>query len=64
LSLLVDPEWGAERISNLYSSFQRRLKEILRNVGLRDVKDLRGRTDLLVYTAEDRGAERPAEAGR
>jgi glutamate synthase domain-containing protein 2 len=64
LSLLVDPEWGAERISNLYSSFQRRLKEILRSVGLRDVKELRGRTDLLVYTAEDRRSERPAEAGR
>jgi glutamate synthase domain-containing protein 2 len=64
LSLLVDPEWGAERISNLYSSFQRRLREILRSVGLRDVKDLRGRTDLLVYTAEDRRAERATEAGR
>jgi len=64
LSLLVDPEWGAERISNLYSSFQNRLREILRSVGLRDVKELRGRTDLLVYTAEDRRAERPAGAGR
>ncbi|OGO69240.1 MAG: glutamate synthase [Chloroflexi bacterium RBG_19FT_COMBO_62_14] len=64
LSLLVDPEWGAERISNLYTSYQTRLREILRSVGLRDVKDLRGRTDLLVYAAEDQRAERPAEAGR
>jgi glutamate synthase domain-containing protein 2 len=53
LSLLVDPEWGAERISNLYASLQVRLRQILRSLGLRDVKQLRGRTDLLVYHASD-----------
>jgi len=64
LSLLVDPEWGAERISNLYSSFQERLKEILRSVGLRDVRQLRGRTDLLVYRGQNRRPPHTQAAGR
>jgi glutamate synthase domain-containing protein 2 len=62
LSLLVDPEWGAERISNLYASYQGRLKQILRSVGLRDIRQLRGRTDLLIYRGKGRGCE--GTAGR
>ena len=49
LVLLVDPDWGAERISNLYNAMAERLREILRRLGLRSVRELRGRTDLLVY---------------
>jgi glutamate synthase domain-containing protein 2 len=50
LSLLIDPAWGAERISNLYGAFQSRLREILRQSGLSRVSELRGRTDLLRYS--------------
>lgn len=50
LSLLIDPQWGAERISNLYSSLQIQLTELLRRLGLHSIDDLRGRTDLLRYT--------------
>jgi len=49
LSQLVDPDWGAQRLSNLYESFRRQLEDILRRVGLKSIRDLRGRTDLLVY---------------
>ena len=49
LSLLVDPEWGAERISNLYRSIQSQLCQILRRLGLQEIRELRGRTDLLLY---------------
>ena len=49
LSLLVDPEWGAQRISNLYASYAYQLRTILRKLGLTDIQDLRGRTDLLKY---------------
>lgn len=49
LSQLVDPEWGVERIINLYSSFAGQLKDILRNLGLRSIQELRGRKDLLFY---------------
>jgi glutamate synthase domain-containing protein 2 len=49
LSQLVDPAWGAERISNLYAAFERRLRAIVAGLGLASIRDLRGRTDLLVY---------------
>jgi glutamate synthase domain-containing protein 2 len=49
LSLLIDPEWGAQRIINLYSSWTKQWKQILQELGLRSIRELRGRTDLLVY---------------
>ncbi len=49
LSQLVDPDWGAERIGNLYKSIQYQLQDILRRLGLRSVQELRGRKDLLIY---------------
>lgn len=44
---LVDPDWGAERVSNLYSSLAFQLKNTLRKLGLKSIRELRGRTDLL-----------------
>lgn len=49
LTKLVDPEWGAMRISNLYSSFSYQLTEILQRLKLNSIQELRGRTDLLFY---------------
>lgn len=49
LSQLVDPDWGTERLNNLYRSFQWQVREILRRLGLSSIRDLVGRTDLLVY---------------
>jgi glutamate synthase domain-containing protein 2 len=47
LDVQISPEWGAERISNLYAAWEKRLKSLLLELGLRDIKELRGRTDLL-----------------
>jgi glutamate synthase domain-containing protein 2 len=52
LSLLVDPEWGAQQISNFYASVKTQLETICRQLGLTSIRDLRGRTDLLRYTPE------------
>ena len=49
LTQLVDPDWGAERIGNLYASFAFQLREILQKLGLSSIAALRGRTDLLRY---------------
>ncbi len=49
LTLLIEPEWGAQRIINLYNSWSKQWREILGSLGLRSIKELRGRTDLLVY---------------
>ncbi len=49
LQLLVKPDWGAQRISNLYRAIAWQLNDILRRLGLTDIRQLRGRKDLLVY---------------
>ncbi len=49
LSSLVDPDWGSERISRLYESFQWQLVDLLRRLGMRSVRELRGRIDVLTY---------------
>jgi glutamate synthase domain-containing protein 2 len=49
LQQLVEPEWGMQRLDNLYSSFRDELTQILRKLGLTSVRELRGRMDLLRY---------------
>jgi glutamate synthase domain-containing protein 2 len=53
LSQFVDPEWGAERIDNLYKSYATQLRQILRKLGLSDISQLRGRKDLLRYLGQE-----------
>jgi glutamate synthase domain-containing protein 2 len=52
LSKLIDPAWGAERIANLYAAIAYQLRDILRRLGLRSIAELRGRVDVLRYTAD------------
>jgi glutamate synthase domain-containing protein 2/ferredoxin len=42
-------DWGAQRIINLYRSWSLQLREILRGFGMKSVKELVGRSDLLVH---------------
>ena len=49
LGQYITPEWGAQKIVNLYTSWAKQWRAILRNLGLRSIRELRGRTDLLVY---------------
>lgn len=60
LTQLLDPVWGAERIGNLYASFQHQLRGICRRLGLKRLQALRGRRDLLVYRPE---GPRPTPTG-
>jgi glutamate synthase domain-containing protein 2 len=48
LSQLISPEWGETRIVNLYEAWKKQLRKILARFGLASVRELRGRTDLLV----------------
>jgi glutamate synthase domain-containing protein 2/ferredoxin len=59
LDKLTDPDWGAERISNLYNAWRLQWCELLARFGMSDISELRGRTDLLRH--EDRPAK---EVGR
>ena len=57
LSQFISPEWGAQRISNLYKSFDVQLRQILRSLGLSDIRQLRGRKDLLRYLGTRDGSK-------
>jgi len=48
LSQLINPEWGETRIVNLFEAWKKQLSNILARFGLSSIRDLRGRTDLLV----------------
>ncbi|MBI2071202.1 MAG: 4Fe-4S binding protein [Elusimicrobia bacterium] len=45
----ISPEWGAQRIVNLYQAMSLELKEILWRLGLKSIQELRGRYDLMYY---------------
>ena len=53
LSAWVTPEWGAQRLSNLYRGLSQQLKITLSKLGLNNISELRGRTDLLRYLNEE-----------
>jgi glutamate synthase domain-containing protein 2 len=46
---LMTIQWGSTRICNLYYAWSWQIKEILRLLGLRSIRELVGRTDLLMH---------------
>ena len=55
LERLNTSDWGARRLDNLYTAWRAQWCELLARLGMSDVSELRGRTDLLRYR------ERPAK---
>jgi len=49
ISNLMDAEWGAQRIINLYASWREQLITLLRLLGMKSIRELVGRTDCLVH---------------
>jgi glutamate synthase domain-containing protein 2 len=49
MSKLVDPVASTERVKNMYRSWRFQLANIVKVLGLKSIRELRGRTDLLVY---------------
>ena len=49
LSKLIDPVAGRKKIANMYKAWRMQLAYILSQLGMSQVSELRGRTDLLVY---------------
>ncbi|MGQ9859619.1 MAG: glutamate synthase-related protein [Thermodesulfobacteriota bacterium] len=49
LARLLDPDWGTQRIVNLYCAWMKVLRSILKRLGMRSVGELVGRWDTLVH---------------
>ena len=63
LTNLMDVEWGTQRIINMYLAWCEQLKQILKRLGMKSIKELTGRTDVLVHIdymkkEEDAGRDR------
>jgi glutamate synthase domain-containing protein 2 len=54
---MVNLDWGTQRIINLYSAWRKELVDILRKFGIRSVRELRGRSDLLMHLDYTNDAE-------
>ncbi len=68
LGHMVSEEWAEQRIVNMYSAWRKQWCALLRQYGLRSLKELVGRTDLLVhldYLDDEKRAEyTPAPDGK
>jgi glutamate synthase domain-containing protein 2 len=53
LSKLIDEDWATQRLINLFAAWRRQLIEILRKLGMRDIRELVGRTDCLKHLDYD-----------
>jgi len=49
LTNAITEQWAASRLTNMYVSWQNQLKRILQKFGMGSIKELVGRTDLLVH---------------
>ena len=49
LAALFDADWATQRIVNLYNAWYEQIVKLLRKFGLKDIKELVGRTDLLSH---------------
>ena len=60
LSNMTSEEWNEQRIVNMYLAWRKQWCEILRSLGMKSIRELVGRTDLLVhldYIDEDERAK-------
>ena len=64
LSAMYDATWGSQRIMNLFHSCALQLQDILHRFGMKSVRELVGRSDLLLHRDYEKRAEyRRVESG-
>jgi glutamate synthase domain-containing protein 2 len=49
---MLDSKWGQRRIVNLYTAYAAELRSLLRKLGLKSIRELRGKMNLLSVSNE------------
>jgi glutamate synthase domain-containing protein 2 len=61
---MISEEWATQRIVNMYTAWRKQWCEILRQYGMKSIRELIGRSDLLVHLdyldEEERSNYQPA----
>jgi len=61
---MYDEDWGSQRIMNLFHSWAIQLQDILHRFGMKSVRELVGRSDLLLHRDYEKRADfRRVESG-
>jgi glutamate synthase domain-containing protein 2/ferredoxin len=55
LYLQMNTDWGSQRLINLFSAWRKQWCQLLAAFGMKDITELRGRTDLLRYEEKKEG---------
>ncbi len=50
---LMDLEWAAQRLINLQNAWHEQMIAVLRHLGMASIRELRGRSDVLCYLADE-----------
>jgi hypothetical protein len=65
---MISEEYAEQRLVNMYMAWRKQWCELLRSYGLRSIRELVGRTDLLVHLdyleEEERAGYQPAPQER
>ena len=56
LSLLMNLDWATQRLINLHNAWREQMVGVLSRLGLKSIRDLRGRSDFLAIRRTARGA--------
>ena len=46
---MIDEEWAENRIVNMYAAWRKQWCDLLRQLGMQSIRELVGRSDLLVH---------------
>ena len=53
LSMLMSLEWATQRLTNLHNAWREQMVEVLSRLGMRSIRELRGRSDVLRYISDE-----------
>jgi glutamate synthase domain-containing protein 2/ferredoxin len=54
---LMDLEWATQRLINLQNAWREQMVSVLKRLGMSSIRELRGRTDVLCYLADEENPE-------